>query len=117
MTQLQPGTVVDTVASVFTNFKDTMDLHLVDAAAESGWLTVHFAGQNGDDDGPYCARIQLPGSVGDEIWSAYTETDSLQEWCTYGVFIRILEEYETGRNQGRWNHSDGIFWLRLDERE
>lgn len=113
--QLEPQAVLDTVASVFDAFTKVVDLRFRDASLIRGWLVVLFEGQEGDEGGPYGARIRLPRSVGDETWTAYTETASLREWCTYGVYIRILEEYDTGRSEGRGVREDRTWWLQVED--
>lgn len=80
---------------------------------EGGTITVVFQGRDGDTGGPFGARIPAPAIVGDEAWEFYPDPADLDEWAMYGVLVRIVEEYDTGRLEGRGINRDGIRWLEV----
>lgn len=101
--------------SVFSDHSIGAELRFRNAVTDNGDVLVYFDGHDNDHDGPFAAKIPHPRTVGDEIWRSHDDTDSLSEWCTYAVLVPILEEYLTGRAEGRGTRDGKYWWLDLSD--
>ncbi|GAB3521732.1 hypothetical protein [Arthrobacter monumenti] len=111
--RINPDELSAAIEFVFASTPTGREMRMASVSVEDGTIAVVFKGSEEDGGGPFGARLPAPAVIGDEAWERYPDPVDLEEWATYAVLVLIVEEYDTGRLEGRGIVEDGIFWLQV----
>lgn len=106
------SSILAEVRQLFDDASLPRSLRPVEVSVEDGKIVLRYLGFVDDVRGPFGAQFDLPKTMGDEIWSAYSdEFGGIHDWAAYGVVFRVVEIYETSLDQARPNGLEGTWWI------
>jgi hypothetical protein len=86
-------------------------LKLIASEVTHGFLIAQFESIEGSSGVRYAARVRLPHTTQDRLWTTYAQTKNATDWVRWAVWLRAMEAYQTGEDQDQGHESDFVRWL------